>query len=46
MMLTDCIMAISMSGFKAMVLSFVKRVYLLLLGGDGSRGDVLLYGRK
>jgi len=46
MMLTDCIMVIGMSGFKVMVLSVVKCVYLLLLGGDGSREDVLLYSRK
>ena len=39
-------MVISMNGFKSMVLSVVKRVYLLLLGDDGSREDVLLYGRK
>ena len=46
MMLADCIMVISVSGFKLMVFSVVKRVYLLLLGGDGSRGNVLFYGRK
>jgi hypothetical protein len=46
MMLTDCIMVTSVSGFKVMVLSVVKRVDLLLLGGNGSREDVLLYGRK
>ena len=46
MMLTDCIMVISVSGFKLMVLSVVKCVYLPLLGGVGSRKDVLLNGRK
>jgi len=43
MILTDCILVTSVSGLKSMVLLVVKHVYLLLIGGDGSRENVQLY---